>query len=180
MGNDTERNLAIGAATKLKMAEPETRAKTLAAIRERSSKPEWIESRRKIMLAAYARGSFQEKSLTKPVRAVCKMLDRLHVKYEREWVFGHYAFDFYLPEHHVCIEVQGDYWHGNPAVYAKQELTPKQKRRQNIDKTKHSYAANRGVRVLPIWERDIAKSPDECEEDIQLLIAAGFKSKARA
>jgi hypothetical protein len=177
MGADPVRIAHISKVNKQRMHEPEIRQRTLAGNKAKCQKDSWKESRRKIMLAAYARGSFSEKSLTKPVRLVLAMLDELNVSYHREWVFGPYAFDLYLPDFNACIEVQGDYWHGNPAVY--QNPSTKQKRRQNIDKTKLSYAKNRGVRALPLWERDIKASPDECSENIQLLIAAstGFRSK---
>ena len=174
MFKDPLRAGEVAAATKRAMNNPAVREKMMAGVRIRSQKPEWIVSRREIMLAAYKRGCFDEKTFTAPARAIAAMMDELGVKYEREWILGHYSYDFYLPDFHVCIEVQGDYWHGNPRVYSSQQLTARQRRRQNIDKTKRSFAQNRGVGVIAVWEWDITRRFRWCRE--QLLLTFGTMS----
>jgi len=32
-----------------------------------------------------------------------------------------YTVDAYVPSNHMVIEFDGDYWHGNPAKYRKEE-----------------------------------------------------------
>lgn len=169
MGRDENRRKMTSRQTKMAMAKPDTRKTMLEAIRERSARPEWKERRRQIMLAAYARGCFTKNTDTQPALLVQSMLIRQGIAFDKERVIGPYSFDFSLPEFNALIEVQGDYWHGNPSVYSDGQLTGKQKRRINIDKTKASYAANHGFPMLALWERDITNRPKWCESQIRKL-----------
>ncbi len=40
------------------------------------------------------------------------LLDREQIGYHRQVVIGPWHIDFYLPEYHLIIEIQGCYWHG--------------------------------------------------------------------
>jgi very-short-patch-repair endonuclease len=53
----------------------------------------------------------------------------------------------------VLVEVDGDYWHGNPKIYSKlNEIQLKQKER---DIKNEQLAKENGFIVLRFWESDI-------------------------
>lgn len=54
---------------------------------------------------------------TKPHIKMGIILDELNIKYEEEKISGYYAFDYYLLDFNIYIEVDGDYWHSNPKFY---------------------------------------------------------------
>lgn len=88
-------------------------------------------------------------------------LDKLGVKYVYQFEakdIGRF-FDFYLNEEHLIIEVDGDFWHGNPDKYDKEELRGHQKRAQRVDEHKTKWALLHGIPILRFWESDIRKNP---------------------
>lgn len=72
-----------------------------------------------------------------------------------------YLYDFFLPEHNLLIEYQGDYWHANPSKYPPGTILPIQGKGpvpvEEIwarDADKKAQAEDRGFRVLWVWESD--------------------------
>lgn len=59
------------------------------------------------------------------------------------------------------IEVQGDYWHGNPKLFDeegsnnKRKLNETQKIKMEQDKRKKEFAESKKFKILYIWENDI-------------------------
>lgn len=89
-----------------------------------------------------------------------EFLDKLGVKYVYQFEakdIGRY-FDFML-ENGLIIEVDGDFWHGNPDKYEKEDLRNHQIRAQRIDEYKTKWALMHGFPILRIWESDIRKNP---------------------
>lgn len=72
----------------------------------------------------------------------------------------------------IVIEVQGDYWHGNPKFY--QEFNKVQQKMINRDKRKKRVLEKMGYKVLYLWEYDIKKNIEECER--QILIHCSSKT----
>jgi very-short-patch-repair endonuclease len=62
-------------------------------------------------------------------------------------------YDFFLPNYNLIIECDGDYWHGNPAVYEK--LNENQLKNKMNDDFKNQLATNNGYRLLRFWGSDI-------------------------
>lgn len=88
-------------------------------------------------------------------------LDKLGVKYTYQFEardIGRY-FDFFLPEENLLIEVDGDFWHGNPEKYKEDELRGHQKRAQRVDEHKTKWALLHSIPILRFWESDIRKNP---------------------
>lgn len=65
-------------------------------------------------------------------------------------------YDFRVGQ--TLIEVQGDYWHCNPRVYAT-PITDVQVRNQKRDKIKKTAALNRDFSLIYVWESDLYKYP---------------------
>jgi very-short-patch-repair endonuclease len=88
-------------------------------------------------------------------------LDKLGVKYTYQFEakdIGRF-FDFYLQDENLIIEVDGDFWHGNPEKYDKDELRGHQKRAQRVDEHKTKWALLHSIPILRFWESDIRKNP---------------------
>jgi very-short-patch-repair endonuclease len=88
-----------------------------------------------------------------------EFLEKLGVKYEEQYYAESIKryYDFFLPEHRVIIEVDGDYWHSYGKVY--EEMTPTQKRNARVDKIKNEWALSHGIPIIRIWEHEINKEP---------------------
>lgn len=88
-------------------------------------------------------------------------LDKLGVEYEYQFEakdIGRF-YDFFLPKSRLIIEVDGDYWHGNPEKYDENELKKHQIRAQRVDEHKNKWALLHGIPIIRIWESDIRKNP---------------------
>ena len=75
-----------------------------------------------------------------------------------------YQFDFLIKNKRILIEVQGDYWHGNPEYYnldgadGKHKLNEIQIAKINVDKEKEEYAKLKNFKLIHIWESNIKKN----------------------
>lgn len=90
-----------------------------------------------------------------------EFLDKLKIPYQYQFEakdIGRF-YDFYLPQSNLIIEIDGDYWHGNPEKYDKEELKRHQLKAQRIDEYKNKWALLHGIPILRIWESDIRKNP---------------------
>ena len=63
--------------------------------------------------------------------------------------------DFYLPEHNIIIECDGDYWHSRPDT-------------QKNDKRKTKLLQQNRFNVYRFWEHEINKSTENCIDQIKL------------
>ena len=55
-----------------------------------------------------------------------QFLKKLGVEYQYQFEakdIGRF-YDFYLPKHNLIIEINGDFWHGNPELYKEEEQQP--------------------------------------------------------
>lgn len=111
---------------------------------------------------------------TKPQIITDNILDKLNITYEREYNIKYYSIDNYLTDSKLMIEVMGDYWHGNPIRYNENKYGLNQKQLNGIhrDKLKYSYIKNHyDIEVLYLWETDLIKHTDVCEELIKIYIS---------
>jgi very-short-patch-repair endonuclease/transposase len=127
--------------------------------------PEGQEMRKKSgILGALALSNISETYIEKIIR---QTLEKLKIPFIAQHPMGYFVVDFYIPDHRLVIEVNGDYWHWNPVVYESQ--TPPQKIKKNIrrDKAKIGYLSNRNYKILHLWEKDINTRLDWCIEEIK-------------
>ncbi len=98
-----------------------------------------------------------------------QFLDKLGIKYQYQFEakdIGRF-FDFYCPDEHLIIEVDGDFWHANPEKYSDDELKWHQKKARRVDEHKNKWALMHGIPILRIWESDIRKHPKEVLEMLE-------------
>ena len=75
------------------------------------------------------------------------------------------------------VEIDGDYWHGNPDTLNGKELSPMQKHNRFIDKLKDEWCGMRCIPLLRIWENDIRKNPKKVIDMICEYSSAAKKRK---
>lgn len=86
------------------------------------------------------------------------------IRFEKQFIVyydeGKYKiYDFYLPEHNVLIEADGDYWHGNPDKFS--ELNEQQKINVDNDKFKNELAKKCGYELIRFWGSEIREKDFE-------------------
>lgn len=76
-------------------------------------------------------------------------------------ILASYQFDFGIKYKKILIEVDGDYWHGNPKYYnidgsdSKRQLNEIQLKKIESDEEKKKWAESRGFKLLRLWEEEI-------------------------
>lgn len=96
---------------------------------------------------------------TLPERQVAYALDQLGFVYTKQAKIKSgikhvvYKADFLL-ESNLVIEVQGDYYHCNPALFPQGPVNPSQVRWVAKDARKRQFYETNGYEVLEIWESD--------------------------
>lgn len=74
-------------------------------------------------------------------------------------------YDFGNKEKKVLIEVNGDFWHGNPSIYP--SLSERQLFSHEKDRVKREWAESKGFKVLSFWESDIRNRIDEVLSEVK-------------
>ena len=84
------------------------------------------------------------------------ILDILDIKYQHIFYAKSIKafYDFYLPKQNILIEVDGDFWHCNPAKFPLAKYSTKI-RNLNRDQEKNKWAEKNGYKLLRFWEDDI-------------------------
>jgi len=100
----------------------------------------------------------QSKGFRSSIEKIVKQeLDHRNVKHKYSKILHRkYQFD-YLINDDIILEVNGDYWHGNPVLYGdgKRPLNNTQRFKIFRDKEKKEFAEQHGYKVFYIWESEI-------------------------
>jgi|SRR4051812_37893441 len=73
---------------------------------------------------------------------LAKELERLGISFEKEKPVGTYRLDFYLPDYHLDLECDGEYWHNQPRHIAN-------------DQRRDKYLTDLGYRVYRLRGKQI-------------------------
>lgn len=91
--------------------------------------------------------------------------------FEYSVILGHQQFDFGCKRHRILIEVQGDYWHGNPSMFGegadKRPLNKTQKLKKAHDVVKADWCRDHNFTLLTFWESDINADPSIIQKGVQ-------------
>src|SRR5690625_1989088 len=86
--------------------------------------------------------------------AMAEELSKRGIKYVEQYRIGNrYVSDFYLSDHNIIIECDGDYWHTLPEVITR-------------DKRKNADIKARGYSLYRFWESEINESVEACVDII--------------
>lgn len=105
-------------------------------------------------------------------------LDRADVPFQRQKVFSdlrgagncYLAYDFYLPEHNLLIEYQGEFYDGTLYKKNPNGLQTKEKFDAQVmrDMRKREYAKSHNIRLLEIWYWDFDNISKILEKELIL------------
>lgn len=110
-------------------------------------------------------------TLTMPHKQINLLLDKMSIKYENEYILKYHSIDIFSKENNLLIEIMGNYWHGIPIKYHKEELSDIQKKDIKQDKSKYTYVKKYyNKNILYLWESDIKNNILLCEKLILLYI----------
>lgn len=108
-----------------------------------------------------------------------EFLDKIGVKYIYQFKMesiGRYM-DFYLPDEHLGIEIDGDFYHSYGLTY--EQMSPMQKKNKRVDEEKDHWAIINGMPLLRIWEHDINKHPTKVMDLLKEKLYICKKNKER-
>ena len=108
--------------------------------------------RHKNMVAIKSRDTKIEVSLRKALR-------HRGVRYRKNMKLFNCHPDIVITKYKIAVFCDGDFWHGNPDKYQKEELRGHQIRAQRIDEYKTKWALMHSIPILRFWESDIRKNP---------------------
>lgn len=103
---------------------------------------------------------FAHRKMNKLEALVAEQLDTAGILYHFQYFINEggicKSYDFKIEGKPLIIEVDGDFWHGNPL---KSNHYEKVNDIQENDRIKDEMARKRGIRVVRLWESDIKKDP---------------------
>ena len=76
---------------------------------------------------------------------------------------GNLSYDFYLPDHNLLIEYQGEYHDGTVSNQSEEDYL----KRQEHDKRKREYAESHNIKLLEIWYWDFDNIKTILNENIK-------------
>jgi len=120
---------------------------------KRDANPAAVSIKRKRKLESMAKK--MSNKMTAPERVFASMMDELEIKYETQKVVGRKIYDFYIPSKNTIVEIDGDYYHGNPLIYEAKQLNKMQIRNMRNDKFKDVLAKGNGFTIERVWEYDL-------------------------
>lgn len=103
---------------------------------------------------------FSHRKMNKLEKIVADELDKATIPYHFQYFINEdgicKSFDFKIKNKPIIVEVDGDFWHGNPNT--KYHHININKTIDN-DKLKEKLALKKGIKVIRLWESDIKKDP---------------------
>lgn len=127
-----------------------------------SDRPEFYKKIKRKAARASHKSQFKNWKLNKIEQIVYEYLQQNSSKqFIPSVVLGHKQFDFGCKSDRILIEVDGDYWHGNPDFFnedgsnSKRPLNEIQKQKMIMDKEKDEWARNHNLTLIRLWETEI-------------------------
>jgi len=104
---------------------------------------------------------FEHRKMNTLERLVANVLDEHNIQYHFQYFINNgsicKSYDFLIKDTNILLEVDGDFWHGNPDT--KHHYDKANEIQQN-DKIKTELAESRGFIIYRYWESDIRKNPN--------------------
>ena len=110
---------------------------------------------------------------------ISNLLTELNIEYEPQLYLKlnnrkRYFYDLYLVKYNLLIEINGNYWHGNPDIYKGDDLIHYgfgdiyAKDLWEKDRLKTEYAISKNYNIITIWENFISNNTDD---DLKLYLS---------
>ena len=100
-------------------------------------------------------------------------------------ILGYMKFDYVDTTLGVCVEFNGDYWHGNPQKYKSGDIIKFPNKTERIvddlwkaDVERYEYIENQlGFRLYVVWESDYRKEKDSLVNELyEVIINENFEN----
>jgi len=99
------------------------------------------------------------------------LLDELGIVHLRQHLIaGKFCVDAFVPTANAVLQMDGDYWHGNPRFYPHPDA--RQCRRMNQDRSQDAYMVACGYRIVRIWASELKANPTTVRLLLASLLAA--------
>jgi len=90
-------------------------------------------------------------------------LKELGIDFQQQFSISRFYCDFFLPEHNLIVEIDGDYWHANPDRYKPDDVIgPKKMLASEIwerDAQRDKSIKASGYQVLRYWTSELKSKP---------------------
>jgi len=131
--------------------------------------PETIEKIRNSTRQQFHREVFKK---TKIEKKIDELLRELGVNFKYSFILDGRQYDFLLRDQNTVLEIQGDFWHGNPLFWGegKRPLRDHQIMKRLDDSIKKRIATSHGYNYFEIWEHDIHNNWQSCAAKIEEII----------
>jgi G:T-mismatch repair DNA endonuclease (very short patch repair protein) len=117
-----------------------------------------------IIIGKLSLAANKAKKDTKIEIIIKNILEKMNIKFIKNYSQSRFIFDFYLIDYNFVIECQGDYWHGNPEYFT--TLNDIQLKNIVRDKNKKEYLLKNNINSLFLWENEIYKNKEFLEKII--------------
>lgn len=114
----------------------------------------WVSRSRYNNCSCCSKKCLQNLKINKVEKEVYSILRSFNLEViEQHEINKKFVVDAYLPKYNTIIQVDGDYWHGNPCYYP----DPNKMQRKNIarDKSLDKYLIKCGYQTIRIWESEL-------------------------
>jgi hypothetical protein len=103
-------------------------------------------------------GNTPRTGATKPEKYFRGVLEELKMEFIPQKLFqskeyGRCYYDFYIPGINTVVEIDGDYWHGNPKMY--RTLNEQQQKCKIRDQQKELVLKENNVILIRVWESNL-------------------------
>lgn len=98
---------------------------------------------------------------------VAEILNSLNVSYTTQYWINRMSYDFKINNSNLIIEVNGDFWHGNPDIYKANDILNhpfKKTKAEELwkkDERKRISAEKKGYKVVYIWEKELKENRND-------------------
>ena len=138
-----------------------TKEMSLGNIKLMTDQPEFYKNIKSKAAKFSHKKQFENCKMNKIEKKVDDYLKILNVNYKYSIILGGNQYDFGIKEMKILIEVDGDYWHGNPKFYnldgsnGKRKLNNIQLEKIKQDEIKNKFAIDHQFKIIRLWECDI-------------------------
>lgn len=104
---------------------------------------------------------FEHRKMNSLEKIVADVLDKHNIAYHFQYFINTgtvcKSYDFLIKDKNVILEIDGDFWHGNPNANH-HYIKANEVQQNDIEKTK--IAEEKGFTVYRFWESDVRKNPE--------------------
>ena len=124
-------------------------------------KPEFYHNIKSKAARASHISQFLNCEMNKIETIVYDYLKKLNIDVKFSIILGYNQYDFGVKDKRILIEIDGDYWHGNPLLYNiegtddKRKLNNEQLDKIEKDIKKNKFALEHNFKLIRIWENEI-------------------------